>query len=142
METRDLKAAIGKPQVQKLKALGKGIRVSRVLGRRVLVKTVIPYTEADEVEKKGLLVVPEWVKKENTPLPSTGIVVTLGDECTEQDRNALCEGAMVLFSKYAGSDVIVEEENFRVLEVPEIMAVLEDVEKVIAPVVENYDARV
>lgn len=113
-----------------------------MLGRRLLVKTVIPFTEADRVEKEGLLYLPEQVKKDNTPLPSTGIVVTLGEDCSQADRAVLCEGAMVMFSKYAGSDVILEEENFRVLEVPEIMAVLEDSEKVIAPIVEDYDTRV
>lgn len=80
-----LKAA--KPYARRLKELGKGVVVDKVWGRRLLVQPVTPYTEMDEVEKKGILVVPEKVKEQNTPRPSTGIVVKVGEGVEAEYRS-------------------------------------------------------
>lgn len=124
-----LRQALGKAEIEKLKAIGTGIKVGRVLGDRVLVKTIEPYTEMDDVEKRGLLIVPEKIKEANTPIPSTGIIVMTGEVCNE-----LFEGEMVMFSKYAGTDFTIEREGFRILETKEVMAVLVDTENVVVPV--------
>lgn len=124
MHDVSVKPALTKPQVERLKQLGRGLRIKYVLGNRVLVKTVIPYTQADEVEKKGLLVIPEHIKKDNTPLPSTGIVVQLGQDAAT--TTSLIEtGSMIMFSKFSGHDFVVDEEDFKILDVSEVMAVLE-----------------
>lgn len=77
---RELSEALGKPLATRLKAMGKGIKVGTVLGARVLVKTVEAWTEADEVEKKGLLYLPQAVKEANKPLPTSGVVLAVGED--------------------------------------------------------------
>lgn len=123
MDTKDLQEAIGRPQMARLKALGKGLKVGKVLGRRVLVLTVAPYTEMDKVEKMGLLHIPKSVKEENTPLPTTGIVLLVGPEVME---GTVGEGDMVMFPKFSGSDLLIEEQNMRILDIREILCTLVD----------------
>lgn len=122
-EAKDLLKGLGRPQTARLKQLGSGIKITAVLGNRVLIKTIQPYTDLDRVEKEGLLYVPEGVKKDNTPMPSTGIIVMQGDDVVDT-RGRLGEGTAVMFSKFAGSDFVVDEQDFKILDVPEIMAVL------------------
>lgn len=136
MNTREIRAALGRPEIDKLKALGKGIKVGRVLGDRVLVKTVVPYTKADDLEKQGLLYVPESVKQENTPRPNCGVVVARGPEA-----HLVSEGEMVLFSKFSGTDLIIDEEaGFRILETKEILCTLEDTQGVVTPISGEEDS--
>jgi len=126
MDQADLKQAMGKPQMLRLKQVGLGIKVGKVMGARVLVKTVKPWTEADEVEKKGLLYVPESVKKENTPLPTTGIIIMTGPDVPVDFLQA---GDMVMFPKFAGSDFQIENEDLRIIESKEILCTLVDTEE-------------
>src|SRR5579883_2479776 len=125
MESRELKAAI-KPEAARLKALGKGVRVREVLGPRVLIRTIEPWTEMDEVEKSGLLKLPEWVKRANMPLPQMGIVVQLGEEARSRvEERTLSVGGYVMFSKFAGIDFKVQMEDFRICMLDEIIATFE-----------------
>lgn len=128
--------ALKRPQSAKLKSLGKGVRIDLVAGTRVLVKTVNPFTQIDEVEQKGLLVVPESVKAANRPLPSVGVVVQLGQTLLEEGcdinralhngewRRIIDVGTAVMFSRFAGSDVTIEQEDFRIMDFKEIMCTL------------------
>lgn len=139
MDLREQRAALAKPQIAKLKSLGKGLRIGIVLGERVLVKPVVPWTDMDEVEKKGLLFVPESVKKDYTPLPSTGIIVQVGLGITQEGAdpvvaNILQPGVGVMFSKYGGTDFIIEQETFKILTLDEIMATFDDDEAEIVAV--------
>lgn len=126
MDLKELTAAVGKPQIARLKQVGKGVRLGVVLGERVLVKPIIPYTELDEIEKKGLLYMPESVKKDNTPLPSTGIVVAVGLGLSEFDRHYLGEGTGVMFGKYAGVDIAIDGGEFKVLNAADVMCTFVD----------------
>jgi co-chaperonin GroES (HSP10) len=155
MDQAQLKAAIGKPQMTRLKQIGAGIKVGQVLGSRVLVKTVVPRTDMDRVEEAGLLTLPKWVKKENTPLPTTGVVLLVGPDvpcrtCGELSREhlqldgndwsckynpAIKEGDMVMFPKFSGSDFTIENEDLRILEAAEVMCTLVDTEEALAEVV-------
>lgn len=153
MDQKQMMEALGKPQLSRLKALGVGIEVGRVLGNRVLVKTVIPFTDLDRVEKEGKLVMPEWVKKENTPLPTTGMVVKVGwvncvcGKPAEAHAGsiggpwhtfvpAVNEGDMIMFGKFAGLDFMIEANNYRIVNVDDILAVLVDTQQVVAEVAE------
>lgn len=129
MEHNEVATVSGKPQMSRLKALGTGIKVGKVLGPRVLVKTVLPFTDADRVEKEGLIKVPDWVKKENTPLPTTGIVVAVGP-----DVQGLQEGDMILFGKFAGVDFVIEEQDMRIIHMNEVLCTLVDTEEVVTEV--------
>lgn len=95
--------------------------VSRVLGTNVLVRTVKPWTEMDEVERKGLVYVPEHIKKANEPLPTTGVVMGLGEALNGE----LKEGDMVMFSKYSGIDFHMQEADYRLLPIENIMCVFD-----------------
>ncbi len=158
MDNKDLAAAIGKPQIARLKQIGSGIKVGQVLGARVLVKTVTARTEMDRVEEQGLIHLPKWVKKENTPLPTTGIVIAVGPgvlcrlcgqpyyEHSHADvgivnargcslyQPPIAEGDMVMYPKFSGSDFTIEEEDLRILEAADILCTLVDTEGAIAEV--------
>jgi len=153
MEQKDLAAAIGKPQIARLKQIGSGIRVGQVLGARVLVKTVTARTDLDRVEEQGLIKIPIWVKKENTPLPTTGIVLLVGPEVAcrqcgrpsfdhKQDWGGDCEsydpfvheGDMVMYPKFSGSDFQIEEEDLRIMEAAEILCTLVDTQEALVEV--------
>lgn len=114
------------PEVKKLKALGKGLEVKRVCGERVLVRLAEEYTELDEYERKGLAI-PDYLKKEKTPIPTTGVVTAVGNGVAD-----IAEGDMVMFSKFAGTDFLLEANRFRIMDVKEIIAVIQFA----APVVE------
>lgn len=137
MTSKELRETIVRPNVVRLKALGIGIKVDKVLGRRLLIKLVIPFTDMDRVEKEGLLALPESVKKANTPTPSTGVVVGHGHELTEEERQLVPEGVMVMFSRFAGTDFTVDEESLRILDVSEVVCTLADTEGVVVPVKEG-----
>lgn len=142
MDTKDLRRDLRTPEVDKLKALGPGIKIDRVMGPRVLVKPVIPYTTMDRLEAEGVLVFEQWMKDENTPAASTGFVLDVGDEVEGSflkllkptDENP---SPMVLFSKYSGSPFTVDGEGVIVLETSEIVATLIDTNKVVEVVGED-----
>lgn len=110
--------------LERLRMVGAGLMVDRILGTRVLVKTIEPYTLQDKVQEKGLLHIPESAKA--TPadkLPSTGMVVMLGDAVDEDTPLKL--GDIVMFNKHAGSQWSIDEVDFRVLDYwKEVLGVL------------------
>lgn len=117
----EMREAVGKPQALRLKALNRNMTVRRVLGTNVLVRTVKPWTQLDEVERKGLVYIPEAVKKANEPAPTTGVVMGLGEALNGE----LKEGDMVMFSKYAGVDFHMQEDDYRLLPLENIMCVFD-----------------
>jgi len=142
-----------KPNLLRLKQIGAGIKVGKVLGSRVLVKTVTARTDLDRVEQEGSIIIPKWVKQDNTPLPTTGIVIQVGpgikcEQCNFPKNEGhspldggclagqegdffspvIAEGDMVMFPKFAGCDFKIENEDFRVVEAAEIMCTLVDTE--------------
>lgn len=125
MTPKETKATLQKPQMLRLKDLGGGMHVGRVLGNRVLVSPVKPHTEMDEVEKKGLLVIPETVREANTPKETTGLIVMVGSEVSDTDQMVLREGVAIIFGKYSGFEILVEEEPFRIIDVEDILCTIE-----------------
>lgn len=130
---RDLKL-----KASKYKEIGGGLRIGRVLGDRVLVKTVVPKTEIDDWEKRGL-VIPQTAKDTYGALPTTGLILAVGEgvgthevvmKLTDGDvivqEPILSIGAMVLFSRVAGMDFTVAEQQLRLINTKEILAVLVD----------------
>lgn len=129
--TEELRGLVGRAEITKLKMLGTGLEVDRVLGRRVLIKEVEPETIMDKLEKEGLLVFEASMKKENTPRASTGIVVKVGDAYEDEGIHApVWEGTMILFSKYAGVSFAVDEESgYRIIDENEIICTFKRAEK-------------
>ena len=131
-ELKEQIAQIVRPQSVRLKELGTGLRVGRVLGNRLLVKTVQDMTELDAVEKRGNLFIPDQIKKDNRPLPSKGIVVAVGEECATN----WAEGDMILFGKYTGTDFRCNEEDFRIVNADEVLCTLIDTDQSVVGVEE------
>lgn len=139
MDSKELKGILNKAQIAKLKQLTNDLQVGRVIGDRILVKLVESYTEMDEVEKKGLLVIPDSVREANQPMPTTGIVVAVGDlQLVYNDINGrmdapVREGDMVMFSKFAGSECYFNNEHFRIMEMKEVLCTLVEREDASVP---------
>ena len=134
--------------------------MGKVLGSRVLIKTVAPRTEMDRVEQQGLVFIPKWVKKENSPMPTTGIVLAVGSDvqcaiCGEgglsgnhRDDLAYCasytpiinEGDMVMFPKFSGSDFQIENEDLRIVDSKEILCTLVDTQQALVEVEDGEEA--
>lgn len=81
------------------------------------------------------------MKDANQPLPSTGVIVKLGEGFTDApdpfESCQLSEGDMLMFSRFAGTDFRVDEQNFRILEENEVMCTLVDVDQVVTPITEE-----
>lgn len=126
----DKAAVVQKMNRLSLKQVGDGLKIKRVYGNRLLIKTVTPITELDRYKAAGLSIPNE---AEHTPRPSTGIVIQLGMGVMHYGDHSIQEGDMVLFSKYAGADFTIAEEDFRILDINEILCTLEPID---GPVVE------
>lgn len=103
-----------------------------VLGERVLIEPVTPFTDMDRVEKEGLLIIHQKAREDNAPPPTSGIVLQLGVELIEKwhhfvDKGEwpLQEGDMVVFSKFAGMQLQLEGRTLLILNYQEVVAVLE-----------------
>jgi hypothetical protein len=122
------------------------------MGARLLVKTTAARTDLDRVEEEGHIIIPKWVKRDNAPLPTTGIVLLVGPDvpcstCSQPERlhrdgyldcgtftPIIGEGDMIMYPKFAGSDLRIEEEDLRILEAVEVLCTLVDTQQVLQEV--------
>lgn len=89
------------------------------LGARVIVEEIQAVDGLTERAKaSGLTLV---VREENVPKPTTGKVVAVGSDPLTQDQ--VKEGDIIFFSKHAGSHLLVEGKQYRVIELHEIISV-------------------
>ena len=88
------------------------------LGERVVIKKL----EAEEKTKSGI-VLPGSAKEE----PQMAEVISIGDDITndEKKKDQIKVGDTVIFSKYAGSEVKLDNEEFTVLKLEDILAVVQ-----------------
>ncbi len=86
------------------------------LGDRVIVKP----SKEEEVTKSGI-VLPDTVEKEKK---EQGEVVSVGNG-EKITKLGLKTGDTVIFGKYAGEDVEVEDVEYKVLDEKDVLAVLE-----------------
>jgi len=89
------------------------------LGDRVVIRP----TPKDEMTKSGL-VLPDTAKEK----PQEGVIVAVGPGKVADDGKRISmevkEGDKVLFAKYAGTEVKVEDEELLILSERDILAVL------------------
>lgn len=89
------------------------------LGKRVLVK-------ADDVEEttSGGLVLPPSASEDQKP--ETGVVVKLGEgkEDGEDITFSVSEGDRIYFKKYSPDQILIDEEEYLLLDVDDILAVI------------------
>lgn len=88
------------------------------LGERVVIKKL----EAEEKTKSGI-VLPGSAKEE----PQMAEIVAIGADITndEKKKDQVKVGDKVIFSKYAGSEIKLENEEFTVLKLEDVLAVVE-----------------
>jgi chaperonin GroES len=88
----------------------------RPLGARVLVRVV----EEESVTKSGL-VIPDTAKDK----PQRGEVVAVGDD---QEMIKVAPGDLILFAKYAGTDLRLDGEDYLILDAADLLAVVKTAE--------------
>ena len=90
------------------------------LGDRVLVEPV----EEKEV-KKGAIIIPDTAKEK----PTEAVVVTLGTGKTDDDGKKVPfevkKGDRVLISKYGGTEIKLDNKEYKILNSDDLLAVLE-----------------
>lgn len=86
------------------------------LGDRVAVKLV----EREE-KTEGGIVIPDTAKKEK---PQTGEVFEVGRGCYEDEEPEITKGDMVVFDKFAGTEVTVDGTEFKIVNIDDIVAVI------------------
>jgi len=89
------------------------------LGNRVLVRR-------EEVEvRKGGIIIPDTAKEK----PHQGVVVAVGPGVVDEKGNRrkldVKEGDKVLFSKYAGTEVTLEDEEYLIMGEDDILGIIE-----------------
>ncbi len=91
------------------------------LADRVVVQRI-----EEEEEKKGGIIIPDTAKER----PQKGKVIAVGpgrlNDKGERMPMEVKEGDLVLFSKYAGTEVKVGDEEYLVMREDEILAILEE----------------
>jgi chaperonin GroES len=88
------------------------------LGDRVLIKAV----EAEETTKSGI-VLPGTAKEK----PQMAEVIAVGSGILNDDKkkNEIKKGDKVIYAKYAGNEVKLDGEEYTILKLTEILAVVE-----------------
>ena len=91
------------------------------LGDRVLVKRL-----EEEVMTKGGIIIPDSAKEQ----PMKGEIVAvgpgkIGDDGKNMKMNVK-KGQNILFNKYAGTEIKVEDEEFLIMREDDILGVIED----------------
>ncbi len=91
------------------------------LADRVVVQRI-----EEEEEKKGGIIIPDTAKER----PQKGKVIAVGpgrlNDKGERMPMEVKEGDLVLFSKYAGTEVKVGDDEYLVMREDEILAILEE----------------
>jgi chaperonin GroES len=93
----------------------------RPLHDRILVERV-----EEKEQKKGGIIIPDSAKEK----PQEGKVVAVGNGKRLEDGTTVPldvkAGDRILFGKYAGSEIKVEENEYLILREDEVLAVIED----------------
>lgn len=88
------------------------------LGERLVIKM----TEAEEKTKSGI-VLPGSAKEK----PQVAVVVAVGAGITsdEKKKDEVKAGDKVIFSKYAGTEVKIDDEELIIIKLADVLAVIE-----------------
>ena len=92
----------------------------RPLGDRVLVKRLEP-----EEKKKGGIIIPDTAKEK----PQQGEVVAVGpgklDEKGNRQKPDVKKGDRILFGKYAGSEIEIDDVEYLIMGEDDILGIIE-----------------
>lgn len=143
VEIEERRRIIPNEFVIRFKQVFSGLEVHAILGDRVLVDEIEPYTEIDAAAQRSGIVAPQQYydangqqRKVEKPKACCGIIIKVGEGVTSA---YLQEGAAVCFGAYNGTEYSIGGAKFRILDTAEILGVLRAVEgsaltDVIAPV--------
>ncbi|MDY0235013.1 MAG: co-chaperone GroES [Gudongella sp.] len=89
------------------------------LGDRIIIKKL----EVEEKTKSGI-VLPQSAKEQ----PLMAEIIAISDEITndEKRKDQVKVGDKVIFTKYAGTEIKVDEEEVTILKLIDILAVVQD----------------
>ena len=93
----------------------------RPLNDKVAVKFV--EEESGEEKTESGIVLPDTAQKDEKP--QQGEVVAVGDKCCEDGESPVEVGDTVVFDKFAGSNIELDEEEFIILDLDDVLAVIE-----------------
>ncbi len=91
------------------------------LGDRILVKRL-----EEEETKKGGIIIPDTAKEK----PQKGEIIAVGSGKVEENGNRrpleVAKGNKVLFGKYAGTEVKIDEVEYLIMREDDILGIIED----------------
>lgn len=83
-------------------------------------KLIVQREEEKEV-KKGGIIIPDTAKEK----PQKGKVVAVSDVKKDEDPMPVKEGDIILFGKYAGTEINVDDQEYLILNEDEILAIVQ-----------------
>jgi len=86
------------------------------LGERLVIKMV----QAEEKTKSGIVLTGTAKEK-----PQIAEVLALGSKLIEENKNDVKVGDRVIFSKFAGTEVKIDNEELIVIKLADVLAVVE-----------------
>ncbi|KXS49611.1 co-chaperone GroES [Halanaerobium congolense] len=89
-------------------------------------RVVVQYVKKDEGEEKtkGGIVLPDTAKKDEKPQQAE--IVAVGKNIAPEDGEAeIAVGDTVIFDKYAGTKVEIDSEEYIILSIDDVLAVIE-----------------
>lgn len=84
---------------------------------------VIVKPDVEEDKTKGGILIPDTASKEK---PQTGEVISVGEGLTDDKPLKVKKGDRVLFGKYGGNDVTIDDIEYKILKENDILAVIVD----------------
>jgi len=85
-------------------------------------RIVVEFVEEEEKKTESGIVLPDTAKKEK---PQQGKVVAVGKGCEDGELESVKEGELVVFDKFAGTKVNLDGEEFVILSLEDVLAVIE-----------------
>lgn len=85
------------------------------INRKVLVKRI------EEEVKKGGIIIPDTVKEK----PQKGKVIEVAKVKEDEDPMQVKKGDKILFGKYAGTEIEIDNEEYLIMSEEDILAVIE-----------------
>ncbi|KQC09732.1 MAG: molecular chaperone GroES [Desulfuromonas sp. SDB] len=83
-------------------------------------KLIVQREEEKEV-KKGGIIIPDTAKEK----PQRGKVIAVADVKKDDDPMPVKAGDVILFGKYAGTEINVDDQEFLILNEDEILAIVQ-----------------
>ncbi|MBN1150276.1 co-chaperone GroES [candidate division WOR-3 bacterium] len=84
-------------------------------------KVIVERSEEPEV-KKGGIIIPDTAKEK----PQKGKIVSVAQPKKDEDPMPVKEGDTILFGKYAGTEISVDDKDYLILNEDEILAIIQE----------------